>query len=631
MKSIYIFILLFFGGACGIAQPMPDGSSKNKKAQKIFLEAQNKAILLELDKALPLLEQALSKDPNFTDALFLRGDIYRMQRKFPEAIKDYQDVYRIQKDYSMALYNMALAALESGEYTIARNALELFMKTPRIHPDRMKFCETMLANAAFGEEAKAHPVPFQPKNLGPNINTSLKDYFPSITVDGTLLIFDRNENGDENFFISQRTPEGWGPAKRIEGINSTENESYATFTADGKYVFFVRFEQGNGLDIFFSSFQNNSWSKPQNLGAPINTRAWESQPCISPDGSTLYFTSNRPGGLGGSDIYMSKYDINKGSWSVPVNLGKKINTSGNDEAPFLHPDGNTFYFSSDGHPGMGGFDLYISRRQSDGIWQMPENAGYPINTPEDERSLFVAANGKEALITSGSLKGYGDWDIYAFDLPESLKPKQVTYVRGKTLDSTSGLPVSAFIELTDLKTGKVTTQTLSNKKNGEFMVVLNTGDWYAFNITSDKHLLYSETYQFNETGSNLKPVEKDFLLIPLQKGKSVVLKNVYFPTASHELQPESFAELNKLVAILKNKPNMTLELSGHTDNVGKKTDNLALSQRRAKSVMEYLISQGIAASRLTSIGYGDTLPRFDNGIEDGRKQNRRTEFKITGI
>ncbi len=612
-----------------MSQPKNGIGTSNKKAEKLFNEALNKYQQRDAEGALKLLVEVLEKDPNFVDAYMLTGELYEKTRQPEKAIEVYAKVLSISKEVQQAYYGLAHLALESGNYLIAKENIDHFLAF-KLSPRTTEEAKRIQQIAEFGIQQLKQPQTFEPVNMGPGINSSNREYFASITVDGKTLIYDRQESrGDEEFMIAKQNPDGsWGVAKNAgTPLNTPEKESYPSFTADGYFVFFCKFNPppNNDNDIWFAAFNGEAWNKPVNVGYPINSKSWESQPCISADGRTLYFLSGMPGGLGGIDIWKST--LAGGHWGKPVNLGPKVNSSGNEEAPFIHPDGQTLYFSSTGHLGMGKSDIFLSRLQKDGSWSEAENMGYPINTHEDEMALCVAANGVDAILTSGYIKGgFGDWDLWTFKMPESKRPVQTTYVAGLVYDVDTKQPLEADVELINLETGKTEYQTMCNSK-GMMMACLRTGVNYAFNVGNDGYLFFSENYSFGQTLPN-KPIKQEIPLKKIVPGGTVILKNVFFETAKFDLKRESNIELDKLVTLLKQNPKLKIELSGHTDNVGQKQENQLLSQNRAKAVYDYLVKQGIGAARLSHKGYGDTKPVADNNTDEGRHKNRRTEFKV---
>jgi len=380
-------------------------------------------------------------------------------------------------------------------------------------------------------------------------------------------------------------------------------------------------------DLYYSKKIDGKWTSPTNMGNVVNTAFWESQPSISSDGRTLYFASERPGGIGSSDIWVTTKN-EYGKWTKPVPLDTTINTKQAETSPFIHPDGHTLYFCSNGHPGVGGFDIFFSKQDENGKWSKPKNLGYPINTTKDEIGLIVNAKGDKAYITSSREGGKGLQDIYMFDLYKEARPEAVTYFKGKVSDKQSGKPLKADFELKDVETGKVIVKSTSDENDGSFLICLTPGKDYALYVSSEGYLFYSDNFNLTTTASSLKPVMKDIPLSKILKGQKIILKNIFFETDSFNLKPSSESELNKLVDFLNANAKIKIEISGHTDNIGKPAYNLDLSLKRAKSVYNYLIGHGINASRLSYKGFGDTIPLSSNDNEEGRAQNRRTEMKI---
>ncbi len=496
-----------------------------------------------------------------------------------------------------------------------------------------------------------HPVPFSPINLGPGVNSRFEEYLPAITADENKLVFTVRAPGDtnrnesygnqltEDFYQSTYKDNVW--QKRISlgpPVNTKNNEGAENISPDGQTLLFTccadvageypEGRQGLGsCDIFFSIKNGDQWSRPHNIGKAINSKYWDSQPCISSDGSTLYFVSNRPGGKGREDIYFSKLQAD-GNWGAAQNMGDSINTPDSEISPFIHPDNLTFYFASDGWTSMGKKDLQVCRRKNpDAKFSAPVNLGYPINTSGEESSLIVSADGTKAYYDSERKEGFGKTDIYRFDLYPAARPVPVTYVKGKVYDQDSHNPIEASFELTDLATGKVVAGSYSNPGNGEYLVCLPSGHDYAFTCSRKGYLFFSQNFSL-PSGSSLKPHVLDVGLSPLKPGSKMVMNNIFFATGSFELKTESHAEINKLVSLLQNNPLLKVEISGHTDNVGDAQKNKILSENRARAVVEFLVSRNIPAERIVYKGYGDTQPIAPNDNEEGRKKNRRTECKI---
>lgn len=617
-------------------------AAKFYESGKLYYESGNDEL------AIADLQKALKEDPNYIDVYIILGYIYSDKGKNAEAITNFNKVLELDPiNYQVLNFTLGRLNFFIGNYEEAKKAYDKYLKYPRANPENINIAKRDMASCDFALKAMKNPVPFNPKNLGEGVNTEMDEYFPCVTADGQTILFTRLINDDqvrggkqEDFYISKKENGVWQKAVNLGApINTKNNEGAPTISPDGQQIIFVACQgiEGYGVgrkgfgscDLFWSRKKGNNWSTPVNLMEPINSRNWETQPSISADGKTLYFIRGivTREGIKDQDIYTSTKN-DDGTWSVPVKLSNKINTPGREESVFIHPDGNTLYFSSDGHIGMGGLDIYLSKKDENGEWGTPVNLGYPINTHNDENSLLVSADGKLAYFASDRQGGFGGLDLYSFELPEHLRPDLVSYMKGKVFDSETKSPLEANFQLIDLASSKIVVEALSNPGNGEFLVCLPANKNYALNVSKNGYLFYSENFSLKEGGTNLQPVKKDVPLSPIKEGEKVVLKNVFFETAKYDLKEESKIELDKLVAFLQKNPSIKIEISGHTDNQGDKKSNLILSDNRSKSVSNYLISKGIAADRLSAKGYGDTMPIADNNTPEGRSLNRRTEFKI---
>ncbi len=625
-------------------------TSTNQKAIKA-LEAGLRMYEIRNDvDALKAIDNAISIDPQFVEAHMLKANIYSDEKKYETAIESYKKAIEINPDFfPNNFYSVAKAEYLFGKYSDAKLHFEKYISYPKANSVLKSNSERMIANCAFAELAVKNPVPFEPINMGDSINTADEEYFPAITGDGKTFLFtrrlqttdDAGRRGlQEDFFVSKNVNGKWSLAQPVSEINTVGNEGAPSLSADGQYLFFTACEElysnsnarktKGSCDIFIAKKVNDQYQKPRNLEEPINTGTWESQPSFSSDGRTLYFVRKIKDADGKSqrDILMSRIQDNS-QWSEPVSVSDKINTPFDENSVFIHPDDQTLYFSSDGHPGMGGLDIFMSKRQPDGNWGEPINLGYPINTADDENSLLVSPDGKTAYFASDRNGGKGKLDLYQFKLYDKVRPELITYMKGKVFDADTKKPLFAVFELIDLATQKTVISSVSNSGNGEFLVCLPAGKRYALNVSRDGYLFYSDHFELKGNATSLEPFLKDVPLLPIKAGEHMVLKNIFYDTNKFDLRDESKAELNKLVVFLLKNPNVKFEISGHTDNVGGKQYNQTLSEHRANSVLEYLIANKIDASRITSKGYGDSKPIADNTTEEGRAQNRRTEFLIT--
>ncbi len=649
LKMICFSFILFFS-TCIYAQKKY--STSNQQAIKLLQQAGIDFSNKKSENALKLLDKAIGIDPNFIEAYLMKGDIYADRSDHIKTIEQYKKAIEIDPEFfKNTYYSLANEELFIGNYSDAMIHIEKFLSYPSKKGMMYWRANLIKSSCEFALKAVSNPVPYDPKNMGDSINTENGEYFPTITADGMTFLFTRRlptttrygaSSFQEDFYISKKSGNDWGMAKAITEINTGGNEGAPALSADGQYIFFTscaELDESLGArkthgscDLFLSKKVGDKFSEPRNLEFPICTDKWESQPSFSSDGRTLYFV-RKTIGLGG----VSQHDImvshigDDYSWSEPVSVSDLINTPYDELSVFIHPDDQTLYFSSSGHPGMGGNDIFLSRRDSSGKWMKPENLGYPINTVNDENSFLVSPDGKTAFFASDRDGGKGGLDLYQFSLYEKVRPKPVTYMKGKVFDAETKKPLSASFELIDLASGKVIVSSSSNVGNGEFIVALPAGKKYALNVSKDGYLFYSDNFRLDNPKSADEPVLKDVAMKPIKAGESIVLNNIFYDTDKYDLKDESKVELGKLITFLTKNPKINFEISGHTDNVGTKPYNQTLSEKRAKSVYDYLLAKGIPVSRMISKGYGDSKPVADNNSETGRAKNRRTEFMITSL
>ncbi|MFA6260158.1 MAG: OmpA family protein [Bacteroidia bacterium] len=607
----------------------PFTGTTSKKAERLFIQALQSSTRNEYENSMQALKACLKEDPNFIDALMLMADLKEQNDLFDEAEVLYKKAISVNPEFQIPYYKLAVAELKGGRYADALTHVDQYLEKGGKTVEKRKV-DRLKATATFGKKAMENPVTFNPVNLGPPINTQLNEYFPGITANNQTLIFTRLDIGrNEDFYISNRVQGNWSKAKNLGSpINTENNEGTVSLSSDGQYIFYTACNLPDGAgscDLYFSNLDGESWKNPRDLGFPINTQAWESQPSLTYDGKTIYFSSSRAGGLGESDIWYTTY--NKGRWSPPVNMGTEINTPGSEQSPLIAKDDQTLYFISDYHPGMGGMDLFVSRKQPDGRWGTPVNLGYPINTQNDEMCLSISANGIEAFIACEREEGLGGLDIYSFELPEAARPHKTGYIQGLVYNAKTLQKLKARLELIDLETGKSILEASSNKLSGEFLFCLQGNKNYALNVSSDGYLFHSENFSLKDQPAS-EPLKLDIPLNPIQVGEKIVLKNVFYDIDKFTIRQESRVELDKLIQFLIANPTVVIEVGGHTDNTGVKQKNLDLSNNRAKTVTEYIVAGGIAANRLVYKGYADTQPIADNKTDKGRQLNRRTEVKI---
>lgn len=619
------------------------GQKVSKKAQKLFNEALDQYRKRQYQEALNTLEKALSKQDDFTDAYLLKGEIGMVTEEYLMAIEAFEAVLEIEENPEPTVYyNLGKAEFAEGLYEDAEATLSIVLEKDVAMEPFVKKVTKLHASAQFAKWAIQHPVPFNPQNLGEAVNTKESEYHPSVSLDEQTLILTRkfpqgtdrfgNTRYTEDFYYSRKVDGEWQPIKNVgPPLNTRDNEGAQSLSADGQYMYFTACHRPDGVgrcDLYRAKKIGKGWGEAENLGKPVNAQAWDSQPSISADGNTLYFTSSRSGGKGEKDIWVTVKD-EEGNWGRPQNL--PFNTEYNELSPFIHPDGKTLYFASDGHPGMGGQDIFFVTKQPDGSWSEPTNLGYPINTYNDEHGLIVNPKGTTAYFATDRIEGMGKLDILQFELYPEARPTPVVYVKGRVKGKQSGKGLSGTVQIIDRETEQLVATAQTDDNTGAYIAALPLKDDYVLNATSEGYLFHSETFELKEETDTKDFYELDIFMDPIEVGNSVVLKNIFFETGKYNLKPISKAELNKLVSFLTKNPSLIVEISGHTDNVGEKAANQQLSENRAKAVKEYLVSKGISEERLQYKGYGESKPIATNDTPEGRAKNRRTEFTVVGM
>ena len=613
-------------------------SSSSQKAVKSYHSGYKKFELRQYAAALADLNNAIKTDANFIEAHMMMAECYLETREPQKAKVSFLRCVEINPDFFPPVYySLAEIEFDAEEYETASRYLEKYLTYSKQNQVMRAKSEKLLRNSRFAAQAVKNPVPFEPENL--ELDFEYDQYWPSLSVDEQTLIFTAlmpiNSNNSavfgnrqEDFYVSDYRNGKWTKPENLGSPpNTPDNEGAQTITADANRMYFTacnRNDGKGGCDIYFSEKRNGLWTRPRNLGEPVNTSAKETQPSISPDGRTLYFVSSRGGGKGGLDIWTSTLD-NRGNWGKPVNL-EDINTPGDESSPFIHNDGHTLYFASDGWPGMGQFDLFITRKDSAGRWATPKNLGYPINSSHNEEGLMVNARGNRAYYSSDR----GDRhirNILSFELYPEVRPHPVSYMKGKIYDARIYTPLRALFELIDLSTAEKTISAYSDSISGEFLVCIPSEKDYALNIKRKGYLFFSENFTIAD-GTYREPYLKDIPLNRIQSGEKVILKNIFFESASAKLLDESKVELQQLLQFLRDNPEIKIRITGHTDNIGTEAYNLELSQNRARTVADYLLNAGITNTRVSYKGSGESEPIADNDTEEGRAQNRRTEFLV---
>jgi outer membrane protein OmpA-like peptidoglycan-associated protein/Tol biopolymer transport system component len=645
-------------------------SISNKKAIKLFEEALN-APRENRDqygretytKAIELLTKAIDKEPNFWEAYVAKAEMAQLSNDFKLAILSLEKALEVAPKHSPGSeteFMLGFLQFNDGKYNECKKNLEIFVANKRSNPKDIPTAQRLIASSNFAIEALKRPNNFKPINLGPAINTSDPEYFPTITVDGKTILFTRRIKDDraqgpikqqEDFYISHLKNSAWTTAEPMPAnINTVNNEGAPTIAADGRSLIFIACpditgieygadRQGKGsCDMFITKKIGSRWTNAMNLPGMANTPNWETQPSLSSDGKTLYFIRSIRGqaALKNSDIYCTTLQED-GNWGPAVRLPNTINTPLEEESVLIHPDGKTLYFASKGHVGMGGSDLYMSRKDAAGNWSIPVNLGYPINTSNDENSLMVSPDGEIAFFASDREGGFGDLDIYYFEMPEEMKPVKTLYFEGLVFDALTKRPVPGKFQLIDVKTGQEVIRSEADQISGEFLVSLPVNQEYAVSVSYPGYSFFSKNFNLT-VAEDQEAMHLDIPMVPLGSELPVLLANVFFDLNKTELRPESFSELNKLKDLLQKNTTLKIEIGGHTDTRGDAIENQKLSEGRANSVRNFLIQQGIVADRLVAKGFGESQPIVSDDViaklktskeqEKAHQSNRRTEYKF---
>lgn len=615
----------------------PNNALLNFKLGQCYLSSSFKL------KAIPHLEKAQQLNPTLDTYLdYFLGRAYHLDKQWDKAIKHF------------SVFQKSLNANEDKQ----------------MYEDVSKY----IKECYVGKELTQKPIRVFIDNLGGEVNSQYTDYGPVISADESVLLFTSRRPNTiggridpgmneyfEDIYIAYKQPDGkWSKAMNMgEGINTEDHDANSGLSADGT-KFLIYIGKNNG-DLYESQLLGETWSKPEAMNKNINTDKYhESSACYSPDGKAVYFVSDKPGGIGDRDIYIS-YKDEKGKWGEANNLGPVVNTKYGEEGIFIHPDGKTLYFSSQGHKGMGGYDIFKTiYNDSTKAWSVPENIGYPVNTPDDDVFFVVSASGKHGYYTSFSPGGFGEKDLYmitflglekpmiqnnednllasqAAPVKETvvaqvveIKDAQLTILKGVITDALTGKVLEATIEIIDNQMNQVIASFTSNSSTGKYLVSLPAGKNYGIAVKKDGYLFHSENFDIPNT-SAFQQITKDVELKNIAVGSKIILKNIFFDFDKATLRPESTNELQRLTKLLVDVPTLKIEILGHTDSKGANDYNLKLSDNRAKAVVDYLIKAGISANRLTSKGYGEEQPISTNDTDEGRQLNRRTEFKIVSM
>lgn len=654
MNQTRRFLLFLFTLAIISLQAQPELGECDKAVEPLAETQLPKAMRAwktgNMSEAQRYLQKAVDFDPNYAHAHYLLGELYLRKRQLGGVEAMWEKVIKVCPDYNGDIYyKLGILYVETGRVTRGQKLLQAYLEHPDRDPGRLDEVEAILNESKIIEHLKANPVPYNPRPV-PGISTNADEYLGCLSPDMELFFFTRRSRKRNKYAGpagGARLVEEFSLSTRLNGnnifprgeamkdpFNARYNEGGPSVTASNSELFFTVCQPNDtgylNCDIWYTKRFGEDWSRMKPLPAPINMPdSWESQPSVSANGDQLYFASNRTTGLGGIDIYVCHRQAD-GSWSVPSNVGRPINTSKDEKTPFLHSDSRTLYFSSNGHPGMGGFDIFYTQ-QMDNEWEKPKNIGYPINTSSNNVGLFVSLDGQYAYFSTKKKDGRKDYDILQFDLPEAARPDKVALIRG-TITNDQGKPdPDASLELTNLKSKEVLKIGI-DEVNGQYSAAVRVSDGEDHLLTLNKEGgAFSSKYISEETiaGSSTPVVDQNLEVQPLEKGREYKLNDIYFASNSAELNIAARAVIEAFKEFLNANPSVKVEIQGHTDEVGSSSANQALSAKRAKSVFDYLVAQGISANRLKHKGYGESRPVANNSSEEGKALNRRTVFVLS--
>ncbi|MCB9195111.1 MAG: OmpA family protein [Flavobacteriales bacterium] len=635
-------------------------------------------------QAIPYFERAQSFNPKNDELNYKLGDCYLVSNTKSKCLQYFKSAYELNPNIQQDIhYKLGRGYHLSSQFETAIKEYKIHLSklVGKDVEDAKKLTNKLIRECEVAIELVKHPIRVWVDNLGKNINSSYPDYAAQITADESMIIFTTrrpsvyNEeliNGmyNEDVYISRKDENGnWSKATLIsKNINVKDNDAISGLSPDGNKLFLYYHSGNDGGNLYESNWVNNEWTKPEDLGKNINTnKSWDTDASLSYDGKRLFFVSDKEGTMGARDIWYSDWDEEKKRWGESKNMGAPINTEYDEVGIFIHPDGKTIYFSSNGHKGMGGFDIYSSELQADGTWSAPVNIGYPVSTPDDDVFFTISASGIHGYYASFREDGEGEKDLYMITFlgkpkapllagednliasitkpveEEIVQPKlevavkNLSILKGIVLDADTKKPIKATVELTDNKSNTQVSVVETPAENGKFLMSLPAGKNYGIAVKAEGYLFHSENFDI-PADAGYQEYEKVIYMKKVKVGESIVLRNIFFDLDKYSLKDESKTELDRLFNLLVENPTLVIEISGHTDTQGSAAYNQQLSEDRAKAVVDYLVAYGIERERFEFKGYGETKPMIsDSEIakmksstqkQEAHAQNRRTEFKI---
>lgn len=618
---------------------MPSNLYAQTKGIGSYEKAQEYLRQRQTEKAVKYFKKSLIENPAFSDAYISLGMLYCDNRQYTEAADVFNQAARAcpacSRNFAIPL---ARTLCRAGEYAKADAVLAAWRKPDSLSPKLKMEYEKIRMTALYGKYAMNAKPTATPENLGPRVNTKYDEYFPSIFPDDSTILFTRRANGvEEDFYAAKRDScGGWFESRNMGSPpNSPQPDGALMRSTDGHYLFFmrdgVRSENGwdgGGCDVFFSYVDNDGWSEAVPFGATINTPGYEGMPSLSCDNKVMYFVSDREGGFGGKDIWMSVFQ--DGLWQVPENLGPDINTPYDETAPYIAADNNTLYFTSDGHPGLGGMDIFFSKKKN-GFWQTPQNMGYPFNTSYDDVSMCISPDGKKAYMASDRSGGSGAMDLYEVPLSQDLQPQPYTFVFGISYDSlTKNRLTYAQVEWRDAVTDDVLFRFQTNRGDATYMASIPLHKQYKIKVIRAGYLTYDMKITY-DSSNIVHPDTLNFSLLPLDYSPPLydtMVGRFNFLKSATVLTDTQRNQLKSMVQGFVSEPRAEFFVNGFTDDTGTPDINEQVSFARARSVSEVLAALGIPESQIHVQGWADANPMVPNDSEENRLLNRRVELTV---
>lgn len=618
-------------------------SAQNDKAMQLYEKALKQFRAGDSEKGWNLLEKSMDKAQTpYYQPFILAGDLLLKQGEYREAVRFFQQSLEVQP-VSIAYLKMSYAYKALYEWDQAIAAYESYLGRAQFTPRRQEEAQVQLEQLKFAKTAfeayvkDSSAIRFE--KLG--FSDEKMEYFPCITGDERGLIFTaRNfsqNSSDENLYGVERINGQWGvPMPLIGAVNSTGNEGAATISPDGKFMVFTACDRPGGAgscDLYYSYWSaERGWDRPKALEGDVNTQMWESQPALGPDGRTLYFVRGTSSSSDNIDIYVATWDMELDQWTQVQPLPAPINTSGRETAPFIHFDGKSLIFCAERNPSLGGTDFFISQKQEDGQWSMPQNLGMPYNSYGDEFSLVIAADGQTGYMASSRSGGLAEFnektqsmDLFTFSVPEAWRPEATRHRDAIVVNAKTRQPIGrARVRVYELESGEERYAGESRLHTGYVRMMLPEDGDFGFSAYAPGFVLSSGKLEQSASSDELLEIA----LEPLTSGAKFTLNNILFDLDESTLKPSSERELNLLLQWLLDREETQIKVVGHTDNQGSAAYNMGLSKRRAAAVVQWLVEHGIPAERLTSSGLGSTVPVASNDTPEGRALNRRTEIEV---